>query len=58
MRALNRESQRKSREPVTRDVLERPVASCGGSKALDIRDQAIRLVAIVAWGGGAARLRR
>jgi integrase len=50
MRASNREPQRKSREPVTQDVLERLLASCGGSRALDIRDRAILLVAFAAGG--------
>jgi integrase len=53
MRASNREPQRKSREPVSRDVLERLLASCGGSRALDIRDRAILLVAFAA--GAAAQ---
>jgi integrase len=50
MKASNREPQRKSRKPVTRDVLERLLASCGGSRALDIRDRAILLVAFAAGG--------
>jgi hypothetical protein len=50
MRASNRERRRKSRKPVTRDVLERLLASCGGARAIDIRDGAILLVAFAARG--------
>ena len=34
MKASAREPQRKSRKPVTRDILERLLASCSGSKIL------------------------
>jgi integrase len=50
MKASGREPQRKSRKPVTRDVLDRLLATCGGSKAIDLRDRAVLLVAFAAGG--------
>jgi integrase len=50
MKASGREPQRKSRKPVTRDVLERLLATCSGSRAIDLRDRAILLVAFAAGG--------
>jgi integrase len=50
MKASAREPQRKSRKPVTRDVLERLLAACNGSKAIDLRDRAILLIAFAAGG--------
>ena len=50
MKASGRAPQRKSRKPVTRDVLERLLATCSGSKAIDLRDRAILLVAFAAGG--------
>ena len=50
MKASGREPQRKSRKPVTRDVLERLLATCNGSRAIDLRDRAILLVAFAAGG--------
>ena len=35
---------------MTRDVLERLLATCSGSKAIDLRDRAILLVAFAAGG--------
>ena len=50
MKASGRAPQRKSRKPVTRDVLDRLLATCSGSKAIDLRDRAILLVAFAAGG--------
>jgi len=50
MKASAREPQRKSPKPVTRDVLDRLLATCGGSKAIDLRDWAILLIAFAAGG--------
>ena len=50
MKASGRTPQRKSRKPVTRDVLDRLLATCSGSKAIDLRDRAILLVAFAAGG--------
>src|SRR4051794_34949813 len=45
MKASTREPQRKSRKPVTRDILERLLTTCSRSKAIDLRDRAILLIA-------------
>ena len=50
MKASAREPQRKSRKPVTRDILNRLLATCCGSNAIDLRDRAILLVAFAAGG--------
>ena len=50
MKASGRTPQRKSRKPVTRDVLDRLLATCSGSRAIDLRDRAILLVAFAAGG--------
>ena len=50
MKASGREPQRKSRKPVTRDVLERLLSTCNGLRAIDLRDRAILLVAFAAGG--------
>ena len=50
MRASAREPQRKSRKPVTRDVLDRLLATCGSSRTIDLRDRAILLIAFAAGG--------
>ncbi|QRM35126.1 site-specific integrase [Microvirga sp. VF16] len=50
MKASGREPQRKSRKPVTRDVLKRLLATCAGTKAIDLRDRAILLIAFAAGG--------
>jgi integrase len=50
MKASGRTPQRKSRKPVTRDVLDQLLATCSGSKAIDLRDRAILLVAFAAGG--------
>ena len=50
MKASAREPQRKSRKPVTRDILDRLLATCSGSKAIDLRDRAILLIAFAAGG--------
>ncbi|WP_114773124.1 hypothetical protein [Microvirga subterranea] len=50
MRASAREPQRRSRKPVTRDVLDRLLATCGGSRTIDLRDGAILLIAFAAGG--------
>ena len=50
MKASGREPQRKSRKPVTRDVLERLLTTCDGLRAIDLRDRAILLVAFAAGG--------
>ena len=55
MKASAREPQRKSRKPVTRDILDRFLTTCSSSKAIDLRDRAILLIAFA--GGGAARWR-
>ncbi len=57
MKASAREPQRKSRKPVTRDILDRLLATCSGSKAIDLRDRAILLRRSRPAGGGAARWR-
>ena len=50
MKASGRDPQRKSRKPVTRDILERLLATCAGTKAIDLRDRAILLIAFAAGG--------
>jgi integrase len=50
MKASAREPQRKSRKPVTRNILDRLLATCSGSKAIDLRDRAIFLIAFAAGG--------
>ncbi len=50
MKASGREPQRKSRKPVTRDVLKRLLVTCAGTKAIDLRDRAILLIAFAAGG--------
>jgi integrase len=52
MRASAREPQRKNRKSVTRDILERLLASCSGSKTIDFRDRASLLIA---FAGGRRR---
>ncbi len=41
MKASGHDPLRKSRKPVTRDILDRLLAACSGSKAIDLRDRAI-----------------
>lgn len=50
MKTSARKPQRKSRKPVTRDILDRLLATCSGSKAIDLRDRAILLIAFAAGG--------
>jgi integrase len=50
MKASGRDPQRKSRKPVTRDILQRLLATSGGTKAIDLRDRAILLIAFAAGG--------
>lgn len=50
MKASAREPQRKSRKLVTRDILDRLLATCSGSKAIDLPDRAILLIAFAAGG--------
>jgi integrase len=50
MKASQRPPQRKSRKPVTRDVLDRLLATCEGSRMIDLRDRAMLLVAFAAGG--------
>ena len=50
MKASGRTPQRKSRKPVTRDVLDQLLATCSGSRAIDLPDRAILLVAFAAGG--------
>jgi integrase len=50
MKASGRDPQRKSRKPVTRDVLKQLLATCAGTKAIDLRDRAILLIAFAAGG--------
>jgi integrase len=50
MKASGRVPQRKSRKPVTRDVLDRLLATCNRSKAIDLRDRAMLLLAFAAGG--------
>jgi integrase len=50
MKASGRAPQRKSRKPVTRDILESLLATCAGTKPIDLRDRAILLIAFAAGG--------
>jgi integrase len=50
MKVSAREPQRKSRKPVTRDILNRLLVTCSGSKAIDLRDRTILLIAFAAGG--------
>ncbi|MFC5485627.1 tyrosine-type recombinase/integrase [Microvirga aerilata] len=50
MRASGRAPQRKSRKPVTRDVLNRLLVTCTGMKAIDLHYRAILLIAFAAGG--------
>jgi integrase len=50
MKASGRAPQRKSRKPVTRDILKSLLATSGGTKAIDLRDRAILLIAFAAGG--------
>jgi hypothetical protein len=50
MKASAREPQRKSRKRVTRDIFDRLLATCSGSKAIDLRDWAILVIAFAAGG--------
>ncbi|WP_338105677.1 hypothetical protein [Microvirga tunisiensis] len=50
MKASGRLPQRKSRKPITRDVLDRLLATCNGSKAIDLCDRAMLPLAFAACG--------
>lgn len=50
MKASPREPQGKSRRKATCDVLERLLATCGGSKAIDLCDRTILLIGFAAGG--------
>jgi integrase len=50
MKASGRAPQRKSRKPVTRDILKSLLATSGGTKAIDLRDRAILLIAFATGG--------
>jgi integrase len=52
VRAADRPRARKSRSAITRDVLDRLLATCGRGKALDVRDRALLLLA---FGSGGRR---
>jgi integrase len=50
VRAAGRPRQRKSRTAVTADILERLLATCSGSRLVDVRDRAILLLAFASGG--------
>jgi integrase len=50
VRASSRERGRKSRRAVTRDILTRLLASCATGKLVDLRDQALLVVAFASGG--------
>ena len=50
LKASARDPHRKSRKPVTRDVLDRLLCSCKDPKAVDLRDRASLLIAFAARG--------
>jgi hypothetical protein len=52
VRAADRPRARKSRSAITRDVLDRLLATCGRGRALDVRDRALLLLA---FGSGGRR---
>ncbi|ATQ70601.1 MULTISPECIES: site-specific integrase [Methylosinus] len=52
VRAADRPRARKSRSAITRDVLDRLLATCGRGTALDVRDRALLLLA---FGSGGRR---
>jgi integrase len=52
VRAADRPRVRRSRSAITRDVLDRLLATCGRGRALDVRDRALLLLA---FGSGGRR---
>jgi integrase len=52
VRAADRPRARRSRSAITRDVLDRLLATCGRGRALDVRDRALLLLA---FGSGGRR---
>jgi integrase len=50
VRAAGRPRQKKSRTAVTADILERLLATCSGSRLVDVRDRAILLLAFASGG--------
>lgn len=50
LRASTRPRQRKSRRAITRDVLDRLLATCGSARPVDVRDRAILALAFASGG--------